>query len=194
MLSFNRSAARCAGAVLVLTCFVGVSRPAGAQVSTVSLDELVSASSSVIVGRTVSHESSWTEDGRRILTHVRVTVDETVLGEAAQEVELVIPGGRVGNTVQEVSDMPAFIDGEEVLVFVWTSPDGRKMVVGGALGKLGVVRATDGQRSVQGLGHLVRDAAPTGSVRGDTRSDSPGRSLNALPLEEVLDRIRSVGK
>jgi hypothetical protein len=164
-----------------------------AQAVAASLEEMVGVSSSVVKGRTLHQESAWEADGRRIVTRVRIAVDEVIAGEEGSEIEILVPGGRVGNTVQEVSDMPSFTDGEEVLLFVWTGPDGRNMVAGGAQGKLSVVRDRDGLPVVRGMGHLLRDDADPGRRTGLV-DDSPGPRPTTVSLESLRERIRAAKK
>jgi len=176
---------------LLLTVLVPA---ASAQRATPTLDDFVGASSSVVVGRPISQQSAWDEEGRSIVTRIRVAVDETVAGEAASEIELVIPGGRVGNIVQEVSHMPLFTDGEEVLLFVWTAPNGRKMTVGGEQGKLEVVEDAEGRKLVRGLEHLMHGAAADGHRPEDVGPGIQGQARGAVPLDELRERIRGSRK
>jgi hypothetical protein len=188
MLPVRRSAAL---ALAVLAVVSTTSTSSFAQGRSVSLEDLASASSSVITGRTVAQDAFWDDDGRRILTRVRIAVDDAVVGAASGETEIMVPGGRVGDTVHEVSDMPVFTDGEEVLVFVWTAPDGRNLVTGGLQGKLDIVRDAQGQKVIRGIGHLMRSDPSAGRVAGEPGRDDSRRSRDAVPLESVLERIRS---
>src|SRR5262245_20902300 len=63
-------------------------------------------------------QSVGTKGGRMIFTRVRFQVEETVKGEAASEVELVIAGGTVGGTTAEVVGMPRFERGGRYLLFL----------------------------------------------------------------------------
>jgi hypothetical protein len=81
-----------------------------------NLQQLVDASELVVRGRAVHQESFWHE--RRILTRVRIAVDEVWVGRvpASREVEVLTLGGVVGEIGQRV-------DGAAVM------PQDRDMVV-----------------------------------------------------------------
>jgi len=187
MLYVGRNAMAALAVVALLYSFPTEIR---AQAVEASLEEMVGVSTVVVTGRTVSQASAWEADGRRIVTRVRVAVDEVLAGAETSEIELLVPGGRVGNTVYEVSDMPSFTDGEEVLLFVWTSPDGRNMVAGGAQGKLSVVRDDEGRPVVRGMRHLLRDGVEPGRRTG-LADDFPGPRTATVSLDILRERIRA---
>lgn len=109
-----------------------------AQVYEASIEELAQTSTSVVVGKAIDVRSFWNDDRTAIMTEVKLQVDERVGGDSASETIITIPGGRVGNSLYEVSDMPTFIEGEEVVVFLWQDPSGRNLVTGGAQGRIGI--------------------------------------------------------
>jgi len=86
--------------------------------------------------------------------------------------------------------MPSFTDGEEVLLFVWTSPEGRNMIAGGAQGKLSVVRDDDGRPVVRGMGHLLRSGVEPGRRTG-LADDVPGPRTATVSLDVLRERIRT---
>lgn len=160
--------------------------PASGQVRKVSLEELARSSTSVVVGETMSTRSFWAEDGSQILTEVTVRVDQQIKGTASEEAIITIPGGQVGNTVYEVSDMPIFADGEEVVVFLWAHPSGKQLVTGASQGKLSVeADPATGAKVVSGTALQLRDLPP-----GETARASEQR----LPLNELVDAVKQAGE
>ena len=95
-------------------------------------------STAIVIGKCVEKKSFWNENRDKIFTRVKITIDETIKGGVAGETEVLVPGGRVGNIIYEVSDMPVFAEGEESVVFLWKHPSGDNLVTGALHGKLKV--------------------------------------------------------
>ena len=110
------------------------------QVCKVSIKELTLESTAIVVGKCTKKESFWNDKHTQILTEVKIQTGESIKGSPGSEVVITIPGGRVGNTIYEVSDMPIFQEGEEVLVFLWKHPSGKNLVTGALQGKISLVK------------------------------------------------------
>lgn len=81
--------------------------------------DIARSSESIVVAQCISAESKWNEQGSLIYTYVTFQVQDNVKGEASKEnLTLRFLGGRVGDTVQTVPDMPQFSENEEVLLFL----------------------------------------------------------------------------
>lgn len=162
-----------------------------AQDFRVSVDQLKEASTSVVLARTVKTESHWNSDGSAILTRVTLQVEDRLMGEASDETILVIPGGRIGNTIHEVSDMPSFVANEESIIFVERHSSGVNVVSGGSSGKLQVKRnQTTRAWSVVG-GAALFDRVETGENNSqvlDEGASSDGDD-KSLPLDEFKRRL-----
>lgn len=149
-----------------------------------SLEELSLTSHAIVLGETLERRSYWSEDGSKIYTDVTIRVADRMKGDPAAEAVITVPGGRVGNTLYEVSDMPIFVDGEEVLLFLWEHPSGKTLVTGGMQGKLQVIGEEEGPgKIVQGFG--LRDEA----LHAISAGPDPEPSLNARPLRDVVTEI-----
>jgi hypothetical protein len=182
-------------AALVAFLFLGlVTLPSFAQVYSASLEELSKASTAIVVGKATSQRSFWTNDRSQIFTEVTLRVDETVAGNAATETVITIPGGRVGNAVYEVSDMPIFLAGEEVVVFLWQDASGRNLVTGGSQGRIGIDVDDQIQRRVvvnaPPLTRQVTIADDAGVNR--TASDEAASQSEVLLLDQLVKRIKEV--
>jgi hypothetical protein len=79
-------------------------------------------------------QSQW-EDGN-IFTYVSVSIEQYVKGAGDKEVAIKIPGGRVGDIIQLVSDTPSFRIGERMLLFL---KDDFFQVVGWRQGKFAII-------------------------------------------------------
>jgi hypothetical protein len=81
--------------------------------------DIARRSENIVVARCVSTESKWNEQGSLIFTYVTFQVHDTVQGENTEDnLTLRFLGGRVGDTVQTVPDMPQFSENEEVMLFL----------------------------------------------------------------------------
>ena len=155
-----------------------------------SVAELKSTSSSVVVARTMNTESYWNADRSAILTRVTLRVEDRILGEAAEETVVIVPGGQVGEFIHEVSDMPSFAVNDESVVFIERHSSGVNVVSGGAQGKLDIeIDTRTNVRSViggQGLFPEMKLNASPGAA-ADASGSSP---KDAISLDEFKNRIR----
>jgi len=157
-------------------------RPAEAAVSVaISLDQLVTSASRVVVATALEQRSQWEELGgaRRIVTYTRLTVDETVAGEPGNEVWVRTLGGVVDRIGQQVSGEAHLALGAKSLLFLMPARDGALVVVGMAQGHYPVLEQAD--RSVKlaaspDLGTVMPRPGPTIAARevlvGATLSDA----------------------
>ena len=109
-----------------------------------SLEELVAASSFVVVATALDRESRWETigGGRRIVTYTRLKVDRGVSGAAPKEIVVRTLGGSVGKIGQQVSGEAALSLGKPALLFL-AKVDDALVVTGLAQGHYPVV--TDGK-------------------------------------------------
>ncbi len=128
------------------------------QARKATLKELTETSHVILTGKCVKKESFWNAGRTKIFTEVRIRAEETIKGNPGAEIVVTVPGGQVGNTVYEVSDMPGFLDGEEVLVFLWKHPSGKTLVTGALQGKLTIAEEkSTGKKVVRGARFLIED-------------------------------------
>lgn len=137
-----------AGLVVCITLVLFPVQTISAQVAQVSVDELTKLSTSVVHGTAEKIRSYWTDDEKFIMTDVVLRVEGAIKGSGVSETTVTIPGGRVGSRAYEVSDMPVFVEGEEVVVFTWQLPSGETTVTGGVQGKFTVVEDRDTREKV----------------------------------------------
>jgi hypothetical protein len=98
--------------------------PATAAMVRVPVEESVGNSDLVIRGRAADQWCEWSEDGRWIVTMIRVEVLETYGGHTnGDEVLVRVPGGAIDGVGLRVSDQPSFETGEEAVLFL-RLPDG----------------------------------------------------------------------
>lgn len=171
-------------AILMLLCIL----PATAQ-QRVSLEKLVETSEAVVVARTMTTESFWNEDKTAILTRVVLEVEDQLSGLAPTRTEVIVPGGRIGNIIQEVSDMPTFSADEESVVFLERHRSGVLIVSGGLHGKLPVQRDKDtGIRFVSGSSPLF-ETTPAEPVLESPEAETEVKD-DRIPLVDFKTRFK----
>jgi hypothetical protein len=117
-----------------------VSPLCSATLERLSLDDLISKSTSIVRG-TVS--DSWTVfNGRDIYTHYKIQVEEGLKGPAQQSVEVTVPGGVYGNYHQTPAGSPVLNKGDQYVFFLWTSKAGVTWITGMTQGLFSVDRSS----------------------------------------------------
>ena len=86
----------------------------------VSLNELVSTATHVVVAKATERQSLWEEtpSGRRIVTYTRLDVERSVVGDSGTSLWVRTLGGAVGSTGQWVSGEAAITPGSRSLLFL----------------------------------------------------------------------------
>ena len=94
---------------------------------TLSVDELMQASSSVVVATALERKSEWVDlpSGRRIVTYTRMSIEESIAGDTSRsEVWVRTLGGKVGHIGQQVSGEAELALQQRALVFLADVDDG----------------------------------------------------------------------
>ena len=91
---------------------------AATTVQHLSLDDLVAKAQTIVVGRVLDSQSSWTKDRKLILTQTTIEVQERLKGAPAKTLTVTTIGGQVGRDVLHVSGMPAFQKDETAVIFL----------------------------------------------------------------------------
>jgi hypothetical protein len=110
-----------------------------------TLAELSTGSEVIFVGRCEAVSSHWNDDRTLILTTNRFRVLRAIKGSPGSTFTVTELGGQVGDTTLQVSDIPRFTVGEEVLLCVRRTPLGRWETFGATQGKFEVVRDERGR-------------------------------------------------
>ena len=163
--------------------FVALAWPAAALVEQLSLEDLTTRASLIVVGRVTSAVS--TSAGGAISTRVSVVPTTFVKGSAPAPITFDVPGGTVGGIRLEVEDVPSFEPGEEVFLFL---RDEFFRVVGWYQGKLPIrdgkvvgpnVPLPDFAASVK---EIVKRTSPEAAARAD--------AANLQPIPEPASLVR----
>lgn len=98
----------------------------------------------ILIGKVTKIKSAWNENKTRIFTKATLKVDEFLKGNNNDStVEVVYPGGEVGDVGEIYTHMPKFAKKEDVLVFL--KKDKKKKifrVLNGEEGKIMVIQDT----------------------------------------------------
>ena len=147
-----------------------------AQTKKMTAKELTLESTSIFYGKCAKVESAWTEKKDMIFTTVTLVPENYLKGNLGNKVTLTIPGGQVDDIIYEVSEMPVFRPGEEVVAFVWEHPSGKKLVTGGFQGKMKIERdVKTGKRMVSN--RYLGTSAPEQDVKKSTSSLPEGKKI-----------------
>jgi hypothetical protein len=141
-------------------------------VQRLSFDDLVSKAETIIVGHVLDSQSSWTKDGKLILTQTTVEVQEQLKGTPPRLVTVTTVGGKVGTSILHVSGMPAFERNETAVIFLERSGS-YSTVLGLNQGKFSVANG-EVANSISGLS--FNDAATSRPMR--------------MPLDEFKRQIQ----
>jgi hypothetical protein len=149
-----------------------------------SMDELVGASTYVVVATAESRHSVWEDlpGGRRIVTYTRLKVERAVVGAPGSEVLVRTLGGVVGSVGQAVSGDARIAKGERALLFL-AKNSGALVVAGLAQGHFPVALDQSGKerlRASPDAGTLLPRPGPVISAR---------EALVDKPLEDAVSSV-----
>ena len=138
----------------------------GSTLLQLSLDDMVRQSTVIVKGKT--QRTNFAFRGSMIYTHYQVQVSETWKGRAAGQLDIVVPGGVANGTQQSFAGAPALVDGQDYVLFLWTSKSGLTQVIGlsqglfqvapNATGELMVLRGAATERMLDASGKEVTDS------------------------------------
>lgn len=153
-----------------------------AQVIKMSAKDLTERSTAVLYGKCSKVKSEWNEKKDIIYTYVTVVPEEYIKGNLGSEAIITVPGGQVGDILYEVSEMPIFVEGEEVVAFIWTNAAGKNLMTGGYQGKMKIEKDEDtGKR-------MVQDAESETTVPGQVRK------AERIQLEDFVVKLKGWAK
>lgn len=156
----------------------------GATLERLSLDEMALRSTAIVRARAISNSTSYV--GSTIYTKTRFEVLERYKGPEGSQVEVMEPGGTVGQMRQTYSGVPRFTPGQEMVLFLWTGPSGRTQVIGLSQGVFEVSKASSSAETEvtrQPSGETMLAPGSGGSVEEQTFQ---------MPLRRLVGRIQTV--
>lgn len=109
-----------------LTAVLGIAQAATLQ--QLSLDDMIQKSTAIVRGAVQSNGAQM--HGRYIYTHYLVRVVEQWKGAPAAQIDFVVPGGAANGLRESISGAPSFVNGQEYVLFLWTSRTGLTHIIG----------------------------------------------------------------
>lgn len=156
----------------ILLSVLLLSVDAGGAVLPMTLVDLTAEAKAVLFGRVVSLSPHWNENKSVIYTTVLVEPIEYMKGDlGAKPIAIEVPGGKIGELRLLVSDMPEFVAGEEMVLFL---RDEDVRVVGLRQGVLAVKNGLvqPSGMTVETFTRYVRELAEEIAKSGDSISQS----------------------
>lgn len=150
------------GASAIMVCLVLLTGTSWALLPNFTKEELIQQSEGILLGTVSEVHSSWAADHSGIFTYVTLNVEAQFKGQpAGSQIILQIPGGRVGDITQAVSDAPVLEPGMKVIVHLYTQDTGYPGVYGWEKGVLKVQGETilDYSMTVEQFRRLVEKTA-----------------------------------
>jgi len=138
---------------------IGIHLTVFAQEEASKIKRLSQEADVIVSGKVTEKESSWNKSKTRIYTRTIVQVDESLKGTNNESsVEIISPGGEVGEVGELYSHMPTFKDDEEVLVFLKINEKNKDYkVLNGEEGKITVIKDSNSNEKVTGSRVLLKD-------------------------------------
>ncbi len=165
--------------ILVLAAAIGLT---AATLERLSEEDLIRKSTEIVEGKVVA--SGSTMRGMLVYTTYRIQIKETMKGGVAGQIEVAVPGGRHGATIQTFAGSPTLAEGQNYLLFLWTSRGGLTQVIGLSQGLFRIKQSPNGDP------YLYR-AATT-----EAMYDSAGNPVEDTPVtmryRDMVSRIRQV--
>ena len=167
---------------LSLVFVVAVASPMFAVTYVVPADHVeVERSKAIIVGRVLrSHVESSPQFGIETVTDV--ILEETIKGSAGNVIQIHEPGGVLGDQAYVIPGVPAFIEGERVLLFLHQRENGEYSVTDLQLGSFHFVK------DVAGRDLVIRNES---EVNGWDLDGTPHREPHRA-AEQFINYIRGI--
>jgi hypothetical protein len=149
-----------------------------------SLEDLVDRSEFVLHARCLRSWSAWDEPKRVIWTHTELLLTEGLKGSVGARIVISEPGGVVGEVGMTVEGAPRYRSGEEVVVFLYRTPQGLLRTRGLSQGKFTVT----GEERVRANASRMELASPSGGGRSGTSLEL----VDGMRLPEFRNLVRGL--
>src|SRR5713226_4763583 len=153
-----------------------------ATLERLSLEEMTVRSTAIVRARAVSN--SPVQIGSTIYTKTRFEVLERWKGSEGDVVDVMEPGGTMGQMAQTFPGVPRFTPGQEMVLFLWTGRSGRTQVIGLTQGAFEVARNA-------ATGEMEAMRNPSGELMLEPGSGKPEDHLLSISLRRLERHVRS---
>lgn len=169
--------ARVKGCILPAFCLaLGFAPLRAATLERLSLDDMIAKSTAIVRGRVTGSVAAFR--GPIIYTHYTVQVLDRWKGAVQSTMDVAVPGGTADGYRQIFSGSPQLAQGDEYLLFLWTSRSGLTQIIG----------------LTQGIFQLSKDSSGvTLAVRGASSETMlepvTGRVVQDQPIQMRLSEL-----
>lgn len=168
---------------ILILCAVACLSARAATLEQMSIEDLTRESTSIVRGSV--GESRTAQVGPLIYTFTTLRIAENLKGEAVREIEIALPGGRIGDLSQRFGGVPQLEPGKEYLFFLWRGPSGLTQVTGLSQGLIEIKDAAGSDR------FAVREPSPELLIAPGSGEAVKNGGLR-MPLRELIARIRGL--
>ena len=175
--------------------------PAGALIENLSDADMARMADAVITGKVESVTSQWVARGKQksMMTEIAVTVTGNVKGRLNKSatIYLRVPGGRVGSIITKATEIPDFIQDEEVVLYLQENADVGYVILAGKRGKFQVTTDTaTGKKYVVGAGpeaQIGLSGNPATLNDAKAKANSPASAEDGrIPLEAYKQYVHDL--
>ena len=152
----------------------------GATLEKLSLDEMIQNSTEIVQAKVTAR--SGVMRGPLVYTRYRVSVSDVYKGNVSNQMDVHVPGGTYGSVTQTFSGTPTMGEGDEYVLFLWTSRSGLTTVICLSQGLFSVRKDSKGEAMLMRQASTEAMVDPSGKLVEDTPV--------SLRLRDVVDRIR----
>src|SRR5437763_13034521 len=119
----------------------------GTTLQQLSLDDMTRKSSEIVRGKVLC--TGVALRGATLYTTFRVQISEQWKGAPSSQLDFVVPGGFGNGIRQTYAGAPAIADGQEFVIFLWTSASGLRQIIGLSQGLFNVSTLSNSQVTVK---------------------------------------------
>ena len=146
-----------------------------------SIDDMIQQSTAIVRVQVTGSSSAFR--GKDIYTYYQLQVIENMKSASAsnmtQSLAVAVPGGVAGGVRQMVAGAPALANGQEYVIFLWTSKSGLTQVIGLSQGLFAVTQNS------AGVAAIVRPASISMML------NQSGQVVTDQPVSMTLTALRS---
>ena len=146
-----------------------------------SMDEMIGKSTAIVRGRVLSARAE--QHKSIVYTHYSIQVVERWKGTPEENMDVVVPGGKVGNLSQRFAGTPELAPGFEYVLILWKGRNGLNQVIGLSQGVFNLKQDSRGEWILSRSGS---DASMLDPTTGREVEDRPVR----LSLREFTSKVR----
>jgi hypothetical protein len=170
--------------IVLCVAFFWLAPAKGATLELLSLNDLISKSTTIVQARVTASSASYT--GTIIYTHYRIGVLAQWKGAAQSSIDVLVPGGAAKGMRQTYPGTPQLAVGQQYVLFLWTSKQGATYTMGFTQGVFDLL--TDG------VGDMTATQMPaTETILAPATGQAVKSQPISMPLQQLISAIAAGG-